>query len=106
MAIVGGGGYTTGCNDTPTASLIFQRADDRLSPASTARTTETKMRLVNKCGATTEPITIGGNSCQRWTDCSTGNPVVWCENYSTYGNDAHSWPTGGGGWILEFLRGL
>lgn len=106
MAIVGGGGYTSGCNDTPTASLIFQRADDQLSPASTARATESKMKLINKCGSTTESITIGGNSCQRWTDCSTGNPVVWCENYSTYGNDPHSWPTGGGGAILGFLRGL
>jgi len=106
MAIVWGGGYTSACNDTPTASLIFQRADDRLSSPATARATESKMKLVNKCGATTEPIIIGGNSCQKWRDCSTGNPVVWCENYSTYGNDAHSWPTGGGGAIVEWMRGI
>ncbi len=106
MAIVWGGGYTSACNDTPTASLIFQRADDRLSSPATARATESKMKLVNKCGATTESITIWGNSCTRWRDCSTGNPVVWCENYSTYGNDAHSWPTSGGSIILEWMRGL
>lgn len=106
MAIVGGGGYTSACNDTPTASLIFQREDDRLSPASTARATETKMRLVNKCSTRTESVQIGGYSCTRSTDCSTGNPVIWCGDYATYGNDAHSWPTGGGGAIVEWMRGL
>ncbi len=106
LAIVWGGGYTSSCNDTPTASLIFQRPDDQLSSPASARATETKMKLINKCGATTEPITIWGNACQKWKDCSTGNPVVWCENYSTYGNDPHSWPNSGGADILTFLRGL
>lgn len=106
ITIVGGGGYTSACNDTPTASLIFQREDDRLSPASTARATETKMRLVNKCSARTESVQIGGYSCTRSTDCSTGNPVIWCGDYPTYGNDAHSWPTGGGSAIVEWMRGM
>ncbi len=106
MAIVGGGGYTSTCNDTPTASLIFQRPDDHLSSPLTARATESKMTLVNKCGVTKESVIIWWNNCTRWTDCSTGNPVIWCENYPTYGNDPHSWPTGGGGWILEWMRGM
>lgn len=105
MAIVGGGGYTSTCNDTPTASLIFQRSDDRLSSPLTARTTEAKMKLLNKCGTRTETITIGSQTCQRWTECSDRNPVIWCENYSTYGNDAHSWPIGGGSMIVDWIRG-
>jgi poly(3-hydroxybutyrate) depolymerase len=106
LAIVGGGGYTSACNDTPTASLIYQNPNDTLSSPATARATESKMKLVNKCGATTESIQIGGLSCQKWADCSTGNPVVWCENYPTYGNDPHSWPTSGGSSILGWMRGL
>ena len=106
MAIVGGGGYATKCGDTPTASLIFQRADDRLSPESTARVTETQMKTLNKCGNTLESVTIWTNSCQKWNDCSTGNPVIWCGSYSTYGNDPHSWPTGGGSAILWWMRGM
>jgi poly(3-hydroxybutyrate) depolymerase len=103
MAIVWGGGYTSSCNDTPTATLIFQRADDTLSSPATARATETKMKLINKCSEKTETVTIWGNSCTRSMNCSTGNPVIWCENYPTYGNDPHSWPTGGGSAIIEWL---
>ena len=106
MTIVWGGGWTSACNDTPTASLIFQRADDPLSSPTTARVTENKMKLINKCGNLTESITIWGKNCQKWKDCSTGNPVIWCENYSTLGNYPHSWPTGGGAAILEWMRGL
>ncbi len=106
MAIVGGGGYTSACNDTPTASLIYQNPNDTLSSPATARATESKMKLVNKCGARIESVQIGGLSCLQWADCSTGNPVVWCENYPTYGNDAHSWPTGGGSAIVEWMREL
>lgn len=106
VAMVGGGGYTTSCNNTPTATLIFQREDDILSPASTARATETKMKLVNKCGNTTESVMIWGQNCQKWSDCSTGNPVIWCWEYPTYGNDPHSWPTGGGSMIVEWMRNL
>lgn len=106
MSIVGGGGYTSSCNDTPTATLIFQRGDDTLSSPATARATESKMKLINQCREKTETILIGGNSCTRSTDCSTGNPVIWCENYPTYGNDPHSWPTGGGSAILGWIGGL
>lgn len=106
MSIVGGGGWTSSCNPTPTASLIYQNADDPLSSPSTARATEKTMKTVNTCGAKTEPITIGSLTCQKWIDCSTGNPVIWCEWYGTYGNDPHGWPNGGGSSMLDFFRGL
>lgn len=106
MGIVGGGGWTSSCNSTPTASLIFQNADDRLSSPSSARATEKMMKWADTCGAKTEPIKIGSLTCQKWQDCTTGNPVIWCEGYGTYGNDPHSWPNSGGTDILNFFRGL
>ena len=106
IGMVGGGGWTSSCNSTPTASLIFQNADDRLSSPASARATEKMMRGANTCGAKTEPVTIGSLTCQKWQDCTTGNPVIWCEGYGTYGNDPHSWPTTGGNDILNFFRGL
>ena len=106
IGMVGGGGWTSSCNSTPTASLIFQNADDRLSSPASARATEKMMRGANTCGAKTEPVTIGSLTCQKWQDCTTANPVIWCEGYGTYGNDPHSWPTTGGNDILNFFRGL
>jgi predicted peptidase len=107
MSIVGGGGWSSGCNSTPTASLIYQRPDDRLSAPESARVTERTMKNINMCKNTSESIQIGSNSCQKWNDCSSGNPVIWCEKYPTYGNDPHSWPTkSAGGDIVEFLGGL
>jgi poly(3-hydroxybutyrate) depolymerase len=106
MSIVGGGGWTSSCNPTPTASLIYQNADDPLSSPATARATEKTMKTVNTCSAKTEPITIGSLTCQKWTDCTTGNPVIWCEWYGTYGNDPHGWPNSGGSSMLDFFRGL
>lgn len=106
MGIVGGGGWTSSCNQTPTATLIYQNANDTLSSPATARATENMMRGANTCGATTETVMIGSLSCKRWKDCSTGNPVVWCEWYPTYGGDPHSWPTSGGADILGFFRAL
>lgn len=106
MGIVGGGGWSTSCNDTPTAALIYQNANDQLSPASTARITEKIMKNSNTCGEKTESIKIGSLTCQKWLDCSTGNPVIWCEWYKTYWNDPHSWPLNGGTDILNFFRGL
>ena len=79
MGIVGGGGWTSSCNQTPTASLIYQNANDHLSSPLTARATEQMMRNMNTCGSKTESIKIGSLTCQKWQDCSTGNPVIWCE---------------------------
>ncbi len=106
MGIVGGGGWTSSCNPTPTASLIFQNANDQLSSPASARATEKMMRDANTCGAKTESVTIGSLTCQKWQDCTTGNPVIWCEWYGTYGNDPHSWPNEWWLSILDFFRGL
>ena len=59
MGIVGGGGWTSSCYQTPTATLIYQNPNDTLSSPATARATERVMKGVNTCGATTENIQIG-----------------------------------------------
>ena len=59
MGIVGGGGWTSSCNQTPTATLIYQNPNDTLSSPATARATERVMKGANTCGATTENIQIG-----------------------------------------------
>ena len=59
MSIVGGGGWTTPCGQTSTASLIYQNPNDTLSSPATARTTERVMKTANTCGATTEDVMIG-----------------------------------------------
>ncbi len=106
MAIVGGGWWSSGCNNTPTATLIFQNQNDPLSPSSTARVTESKMSLINTCSVSHEKIQIGNSSCYQKKNCSLGNPVIWCENYETYGNDPHSWPRYGWDTILWFFRSV
>jgi hypothetical protein len=59
MAIVGGGGWSSGCNTTPTATLIYQREDDNLSSPATARVTENTMKTANLCSDTVETVQIG-----------------------------------------------
>ena len=104
MTIVGGGGYTGKCRG-PVASLIYQNADDPLSSYATAKTTEKVMRETNMCSESSHTRTIGGLSCREYENCSSGNPVVWCEDYpARYGR--HTWPDGGGPAMLGFLRGL
>ena len=106
MAIVGWGWFQGQCRDTPTASLIYQNENDRLSPMETARKSEYVMRWLNTCGNTTEPVDVAGLTCFTWQSCSTGNPVTWCQWYPTYLDDPHSWPLQGGQSILGFFRNL
>jgi pimeloyl-ACP methyl ester carboxylesterase len=89
MAIVGGGGWSSGCNSTPTATLIYQNENDHLSSPTTARITEKTMKKVNLCGEISESVSIGELTCQQWKDCSTGNPVIWCSGYRGLLEDPH-----------------
>lgn len=103
MAIVGWGWFQSECRDTPTASLIYQNENDRLSPIETARKTEYVMRGLNTCGNTTREVSVSGLQCFEWDSCSRGNPVTWCQDYPTYLGDPHSWPLTAGKGILEFF---
>jgi polyhydroxybutyrate depolymerase len=92
MASIGGPGFGGNCTG-PAASLIFQNANDKLVPYASGKYAETTRKNTNQCGNTTTDIMIGSFQCKKWSDCSTGNPVTWCEGYSTYQNDPHGWPT-------------
>ncbi len=115
MAVVGSGGYGSTCTG-PATSLFFQNVNDHLSSyASGVSARDTRLK-VNECSDSTETVQIGPLTCTKYNSCSAENSVTWCEGYTGYGGDPHSWPTGergsrgysetGGTWILEFFRGL
>lgn len=105
MTSVGGPGYSGSCAG-PVASLLFQNVNDPLVPLASWKYAEATRKSVNECSNTSTPIMIGPFQCKQWNDCSTGNPVTWCEWYPTYQNDPHGWPIGGGTAILNFFRSL
>lgn len=105
MASVGGPGYGGACN-APAASLIFQNTNDQLVSYASGKFAQTNRRSANTCGNATETVKVGVNSCTQWKDCTTGNPVTWCEGYGTYQNDPHGWPNSGGTAILDYFRKL
>ncbi len=105
MAGVGSAGYSAACTGQA-ASLLYQNVNDQLSSYANGVGGREIRKTVNGCKSETETVTIGSLSCQKWTDCTTGNPVVWCEWYSGLGGDPHSWPTWWGPAILDFFRGL
>ena len=113
LAAVGSGGFTGACTG-PAPSLFFQNVDDHLSSYASGVSARNTRLKVNECSeSSTENVQIGSLTCTKYNSCSSGNPVVWCEGYTGYNNDPHSWPTGGswqspggGTWILEFFKGL
>ena len=104
MSAVGSSGYIGSCTG-PMASIIYQRSDDKLSPYSGWESARDAKRERNLCSKESEKIILSGLSCQKWS-CSPGNPIVWCEDYTTYANDAHSWPTTNAKGIFEFFNEL
>lgn len=92
MAVVGSGPYVGTCTG-PATTLFFQNVDDPLSSyASGVSARETRLK-VNECTESTEAIQIGPLPCTKYNSCSTDTSVVWCEGYTGYGGDPHSWPT-------------
>ncbi len=110
LAVVGSGWYSGTCTG-PVTSLFFQNTNDQLSSYESGLSAAKIRKTVNECSETTESIQIGSLSCLKYSECSTDNSVVWCEWYTGYGGDPHSWPTewrGGTGWtwILDFFKTL
>lgn len=113
LAVVGSGGYTGTCSG-PVPSLFFQNVDDHLSSYASGISARNTRLKTNECDeSSTENVQIGPLTCTKYNKCSLGNEVVWCEGYTGYNGDPHSWPTGGswqspggGTWILDWLRDL
>lgn len=105
MTAVGSGGYNGDCTG-PVTSLFFQNVNDPLSSYASGESAK-KIRLaVNQCSDKTEDVKVGALTCTKYTDCSPGTSVTWCEGYSTYHNDPHSWPLTGGTDIIKYLGGV
>lgn len=108
---MGSGGYTGTCSG-PVPSLFFQNVDDHLSSYASGISARNTRLKTNECDeSSTENVQIGPLTCTKYNKCSLGNEVVWCEGYTGYNGDPHSWPTGGswqspggGTWILDFFR--
>lgn len=113
LAVVGSGPFTGACSG-PAPSIFFQNVNDHLSSYASGVQARNIRLKVNECSeSSTESIQIGPLTCTKYNSCSSGNEVVWCEGYTGYGGDPHSWPTGGGWqspgggtWILDYFRGL
>lgn len=103
MVAVGSGGYAGDCTG-PVTSLFYQNPNDKLSSYASGKSAEAIRKKVNQCEEASEIITIGWQVCTTYTNCSPDNSVTWCEGYSTYGNDPHSWPIIGGKDIISFLK--
>lgn len=105
LAVVGSGAFGSTCTG-PVPTLFFQNTNDQLSSYASGKSAEKTRLTVNACNENlTQQVQIGTLTCTEHMSCTTGNKVVWCEGYTGYGGDPHSWPTPNGGKdILEFLR--
>ena len=105
LAVVGSGAFGSTCSG-PVPSLFFQNVNDPLSSYASGVSARNTRIKVNECDeSSTENVQIGSLTCTKYNKCSAGNEVVWCEGYTGYNGDPHSWPTPNGGRdILEFLK--
>lgn len=105
MVGVASDGYDWDCTG-PASSLIMHLQDDHLASYIWGKRAYRIRTEVNSCEDTTEKVTIDGNSCEKKTSCSQGNSVVFCNSYTTYQNDPHSWPKSGGDMIFDYLDNI
>ena len=92
MTSVAGPGYSGNCTG-PVASLLFHNQKDPLVSYASGKNAEIIRKTVNQCSSTiAKEVNIGSLKCKEWQSCTVGNPVIWCEGYSTYQNAPHSWP--------------
>jgi len=89
----------------PVASLITHLPGDHLAAYSWGERAYSIRSEVNLCSDATESTSIWDiRSCTQKISCTPGNTVLFCNSYTTYGNDPHSWPKDGSDDILDFFR--
>lgn len=105
LSVVGSGPFGNICSG-PVPSLLFQNVNDPLSSYASGVSARNTRIKANECDESqTENIQIGSLTCTKYNKCSPGNEVVWCEGYTGYNGDPHSWPTPNGGRdMLNFLQ--
>lgn len=61
----------------------------------------------NLCEAEEKPLALWDlKSCIQKTSCTPGNTTIFCNSYTTYGNDQHSWPKEWSDEILDFFESI
>lgn len=106
VSVVGGSIYNGDCSN-PAAGMYFHHPQDWAVPISQGETARNIRLKANNCDPSAfQQEYFGENVCQKYDDCRTGNEVVWCTEFDTYGGDTHSWPRNGGNIILDFFRSL
>lgn len=91
----------------PVASLITHLPGDHLAAYSGGQRAYSIRSEVNLCASSEKNTSIWDiGSCVQKTSCTLWNTVLFCNSYSTYGNDQHSWPKDGSDDILDFFRDI
>lgn len=91
----------------PVASLITHLPKDPLASYQwwlNAYSYKSKQNLCSWSETSTSLWDI--KSCTKKTSCTPGNTVLFCNSYSTYWNDQHSWPKDWADDILDFFRNI
>jgi polyhydroxybutyrate depolymerase len=106
MAGVASDGFRGDCTG-PVASLIAHLPGDPLAGYSGGERAYSIRSEVNLCSAWEQETTQWDiKSCTEKTSCTPWNTAMFCNAYSTYGNDQHSWPKQGSDDILDFFRDI
>ncbi len=104
ISVVGGASYAGKC-EYPVATQIFHRPDDQLVSYNQWEQMLSQFQKVNRCTSESQKQEYG-NISQSQYNCSWENPVVFGSDFTTYGNDPHSWPKGGSSFAFDFFESL
>ena len=104
MAWVASSGYNGDCTG-PAASLITHLEWDPLAGYAGWVWAYNIRSVKNLCDDEERDTRVWDiRSCTQKTSCTTGNTVLFCNEYATYWDDQHSWPKEGSDDILDFFR--
>lgn len=104
MVGVASDGYNGTCT-APVTSLILHLPGDHLASYQGGLNAYSYKSSQNYCSDNENSLSLGSiTGCKQKTSCSLGNSVTFCNSYSGYGNDPHSWPKDGSDDILDFLN--
>lgn len=104
MAWVASDGFWWDCTG-PVASLITHLPADHLASYQWGLNAYSYKSSQNLCSDREESTSLWDvKSCSQKTSCTPWNTVLFCDSYTTYWNDQHSWPKEGSDDILDFFR--
>lgn len=106
MVGVASDGYNGACTG-PVTSLITHLPGDHLATYQWWLNAYSYKSRQNICWIEEKNITLWDiKNCSQKISCSDGNTVIFCNSYTWYGNDPHSWPKEGSDDILDFLKNI